>query len=103
MFLFGAWGCLLCFHSTHLNVLFSVQFPVLVNRGWVPRIWRDKSFEVSQDREKSSSTDAVPVQQNERSWWGMFQSKKQKAVEVVSCHPLNPLLLPMTYILGEKV
>ncbi|KAB2066788.1 hypothetical protein ES319_A09G183300v1 [Gossypium barbadense] len=59
----------------------SVQSPVLVNRGWVPRSWRDKSFEVSQDREKSSSTDVVPVQQNERSWWGMFQSKKQKAVE----------------------
>ncbi|XP_012486386.1 surfeit locus protein 1 [Gossypium raimondii] len=59
----------------------SVQSPVLVNRGWVPRSWRDKSFEVSQDGEKSSSTDVVPVQQNERSWWGLFRSKKQKAVE----------------------
>ncbi|KAE8658618.1 Surfeit locus protein 1 [Hibiscus syriacus] len=59
----------------------SVQSPVLVNRGWVPRSWRDKSFEVSQDREKSSSMDAIPVQQNEQSWWRMFQSKKQKTVE----------------------
>ncbi|KAK8709162.1 hypothetical protein V6N13_060191 [Hibiscus sabdariffa] len=59
----------------------SVQSPVLVNRGWVPRSWRDKSFEVLQDGEKSSSMDAAPAQQNEQSWWGMFRSKKQKAVE----------------------
>ncbi|XWS50847.1 hypothetical protein CRYUN_Cryun12cG0124800 [Craigia yunnanensis] len=59
----------------------SVQSPVLVNRGWVPRSWRDKSFEVPQDREKSSSMDVVPVQQSEQSWWRMFWSKKPKAVE----------------------
>ncbi|KAL4295437.1 hypothetical protein GQ457_12G007730 [Hibiscus cannabinus] len=64
----------------------SVQSPVLVNRGWVPRSWRDKSFEVLQDREKSSSMDAAPAQQNEQSWWGMFRSKKQKAVEPLN-HP----------------
>ncbi|XP_022725949.1 surfeit locus protein 1 isoform X2 [Durio zibethinus] len=59
----------------------SVQSPVLVNRGWVPRSWRDKSFEVPQDREKSSSMDVVPVQQNEKSWWRRFWSKKPKVVE----------------------
>ncbi|XVE85994.1 hypothetical protein DITRI_Ditri18aG0000500 [Diplodiscus trichospermus] len=59
----------------------SVQSPVLVNRGWVPRSWRDKSFEVPKDSEKSSSMDVVPVQQSEQSWWRMFWSKKSKAVE----------------------
>ncbi|KAK8499572.1 hypothetical protein V6N12_018955 [Hibiscus sabdariffa] len=59
----------------------SVQSPVLVNRGWVPRSWRDKSFEVPQDGEKFSSMDGVPAQQNEQSWWRMFRSKKNKAVE----------------------
>ncbi|XP_021292492.1 surfeit locus protein 1 [Herrania umbratica] len=60
---------------------YSVQSPVLVNRGWVPRSWRDKSFEVPQEREKSSSTEAVPVQQSEQSWWWRFWSKKPKVVE----------------------
>ncbi|XVF09434.1 hypothetical protein REPUB_Repub07fG0092400 [Reevesia pubescens] len=59
----------------------SVQSPVLVNRGWVPRSWRDKSFEVLPDREKSSSMDVVPVQQSEQSWWRRFWSKKPKVVE----------------------
>ncbi|KAE8722433.1 Surfeit locus protein 1 [Hibiscus syriacus] len=59
----------------------SVQSPVLVNRGWVPRSWRDKSFEVPEDREKSSSMDAVPAPPNEQSWWRIFQSKKQKTVK----------------------
>ncbi|GMI71509.1 EMBRYO DEFECTIVE 3121, SURFEIT 1, SURFEIT 1a [Hibiscus trionum] len=59
----------------------SVLSPVLVNRGWVPRSWRDKSFEVPQDGGKSSSMVAVPAQQNEQSWWRMFRSKKQKTVE----------------------
>lgn len=59
----------------------SVQAPVLVNRGWVPRSWRDKSFEVPQEREKSSSIEAVPAQQSEQSWWWQFWSKKPKVVE----------------------
>lgn len=59
----------------------SVQSPVLVNRGWVPRSWRDKSFEIPQDREKSSNVDVVPVQHSEQSWWRMFSSKKPKVDE----------------------
>jgi surfeit locus 1 family protein len=30
----------------------SVQLPVLVNRGWVPRIWRDNALKASQDNEQ---------------------------------------------------
>ncbi|XVF61613.1 hypothetical protein PTKIN_Ptkin08bG0144600 [Pterospermum kingtungense] len=59
----------------------SVQLPVLVNRGWVPRSWRDKSFEVPQESKKSSSMDVVPIQQSEQSWWRMFWSKKPKPVK----------------------
>ncbi|KAE8697654.1 1-deoxy-D-xylulose 5-phosphate reductoisomerase [Hibiscus syriacus] len=63
---------------------FSVQSPVLVNRGWVPRSWRDKSFEVPHVGEKSSGMDAVPAQQNEQRRLRMFRSKNQKAVEVTN-------------------
>ncbi|KAE8723982.1 Surfeit locus protein 1 [Hibiscus syriacus] len=44
-------------------------------------LWRDKSFEVPQAGEKSSSMNAVPAQGNEQSWWRMFRTKNQKAVE----------------------
>ncbi|XVF53767.1 hypothetical protein PTKIN_Ptkin05aG0125400 [Pterospermum kingtungense] len=59
----------------------SVQLPVLVNRGWVPCSWRDKSFEVHQESEKSSSMDVVPIQQSEQSWWRMFCSTKPTPVK----------------------
>ncbi|OMO69883.1 Surfeit locus 1/Shy1 [Corchorus olitorius] len=61
----------------------SVQSPVLVNRGWVPRSWRDKSFEVSQDIEKSSSIATDPAKQSEQRLWWRFLSKKPKVVETV--------------------
>ncbi|KAJ4713557.1 SURF1-like protein [Melia azedarach] len=59
----------------------SVQSPVLVNRGWVPRSWRDKSFEASRDGEQPSSIAPSSVQQNEQSSWWRFWSKKPRIVE----------------------
>ncbi|XP_044477233.1 surfeit locus protein 1-like isoform X2 [Mangifera indica] len=54
----------------------SVQSPVLVNRGWVPRSWRDKSLEDSQDHERPSNIAPSSVQQKERSSWWRFWSKR---------------------------
>ncbi|KAL3512163.1 hypothetical protein ACH5RR_024880 [Cinchona calisaya] len=59
----------------------SVQSPILVNRGWVPRAWRDKLIEVSENDKQPSSVRSSPTRENtKRSWW-QFWSKKSKSVE----------------------
>nr|DAD41515.1 TPA_asm: hypothetical protein HUJ06_015838 [Nelumbo nucifera] len=59
-----------------------VQSPILVNRGWVPRNWRDKPVEASQDVEQSSNKMYHDVGENERSSWWKFWSKKPKHIKV---------------------
>ncbi|XP_009623938.1 surfeit locus protein 1-like [Nicotiana tabacum] len=58
----------------------SVQSPILVNRGWVPRNWRDKSLEVAGADDQPSSI-APPSQESAKSSWWMFGSKKKKVEE----------------------
>lgn len=58
----------------------SVQFPILVNRGWVPRSWRDKSIEVSKDGVQPSNIGSHPKQEIGSAWW-KFWSKKPEFVE----------------------
>ncbi|KAH9741878.1 Surfeit locus protein 1 [Citrus sinensis] len=58
----------------------SVKSPVLVNRGWVPRSWRDKSSEVSRDSEQPLNL-APSVQQSQQSSWWWFWLKKPNIVE----------------------
>ncbi|KAF3437816.1 hypothetical protein FNV43_RR20572 [Rhamnella rubrinervis] len=60
----------------------SVQSPILVNKGWVPRSWRDKSLEVSQDDKQSSEKATKYVKESEKSSWWRFWSKKPTNVEV---------------------
>ncbi|XP_073291420.1 surfeit locus protein 1-like [Primulina huaijiensis] len=43
-----------------LGDLESLQSPVLVNRGWVPRSWRDKALDVSED-DRLSSNSSTPT------------------------------------------
>ncbi|KAL5539451.1 hypothetical protein UlMin_044610 [Ulmus minor] len=59
----------------------SVQSPVLVNRGWVPRSWRDKSLEISQDGEQHLKPKSHHVQESERSTWWKFWAKKPQNVQ----------------------
>ncbi|KAJ0049035.1 hypothetical protein Pint_16912 [Pistacia integerrima] len=59
----------------------SVQSPVLVNRGWVPRSWRDKSLEDSRDHKQPLNIAPPSAQQNERISWWRFWSKKPTTVE----------------------
>ncbi|KAJ9141561.1 hypothetical protein P3X46_032084 [Hevea brasiliensis] len=54
----------------------SVRSPILVNRGWVPRIWKERSLEIAQDIGPPSST-----QESEQSSWWKFWSKKRKVIE----------------------
>uniref|UniRef100_A0A1D1Y3Y4 SURF1-like protein n=1 Tax=Anthurium amnicola TaxID=1678845 RepID=A0A1D1Y3Y4_9ARAE len=55
----------------------SVQLPILVNRGWVPRDWRNKTLQDQQDREMPSNQTADAGEQG-GSWW-KFWAKKPKA------------------------
>ncbi|KDP44297.1 hypothetical protein JCGZ_22926 [Jatropha curcas] len=59
----------------------SVRSPILVNRGWVPRIWKERSLEISQDVEQPSRITSSSVQEGERISWWKFWSKKQKVTE----------------------
>ena len=70
-----------------INIPFSVKSPVLVNRGWVPGSWRDKSSEVSRDSEQPLNL-APSVQQSQQSSWWWFWLKKPNIVEVLYCDPM---------------
>ncbi|KAH7653927.1 surfeit locus 1 family protein [Dioscorea alata] len=54
----------------------SVQLPVLVNRGWVPRGWRDKDAHNSQDFEKAKMDKKSDFENIEEAPWWKFWSKK---------------------------
>lgn len=61
---------------------FSIQSPVLVNRGWVPRSWRDKALESSQDLgEDKNIPNSASLSDENRSFW-RFWSKKPQTAEV---------------------
>lgn len=52
----------------------SMQLPILVNRGWVPRGWRD-NLEESQNVERASNLETGDAKQNEKKVWWKFWSK----------------------------
>lgn len=52
-----------------------MQSPILVNRGWVPRSWREKSPESTEaDFAANQSTKAESPSNEPKSWW-KFWSK----------------------------
>nr|GMD12009.1 surfeit locus protein 1 [Ipomoea batatas] len=59
----------------------STQSAILVNRGWVPRSWRDKSLEVSENDKQPSTPISSAIPENEKSSWWRFWSKKPKYIE----------------------
>lgn len=71
----------------------SVQPPILVNRGWVPRSWKDEASKVSKDGEQPSDINRSSVQETERrSWWRLW-SKKPEVVE-----DKNPAVAPVEVV-----
>ncbi|XP_042001701.1 surfeit locus protein 1-like isoform X1 [Salvia splendens] len=59
----------------------SIQSPILVNRGWVPRSWRDKALNSFEDEPQNSSTPTSTEESPTTSWW-RFGSVKRKDLEV---------------------
>lgn len=59
----------------------SIRLPILVNRGWVPRTWKERSLEVTHDAGQNSKQEPHIVQQSERSSWWKFWTKKPKIIE----------------------
>lgn len=58
----------------------SVQAPVLVNRGWVPRSWRDRYLENSSDIEQSTPETSTAEENEGNAWW-KFWSKKPETIK----------------------
>ena len=73
------------------DVNFSVQSPVLVNRGWVPRSWRDKALESSQDVEEAKDLSSTASSTGEKHYFWRFWSKTPLPTEV--CFALLLLFL----------
>ncbi|KAJ6808377.1 surfeit locus protein 1-like [Iris pallida] len=68
----------------------SLQLPILVNRGWVPRSWRNKSLGDSHDVEEPINPKTEDVRPNEGSVWWKFWSKKP-AVSVSEESTVTPM------------
>ncbi|CAJ1952100.1 unnamed protein product [Sphenostylis stenocarpa] len=59
----------------------SVSFPILVNRGWVPRSWKDKFLEASQDEKLAESLPSPSHTDGTASWWRLWSKKPPVIVE----------------------
>lgn len=66
----------------------SAQAPILVNRGWVPRSWKDKSSKHSVDDGQPIAIEPTSTDNRSSRWW--FQSNKPD-VQVVSTSTSFPL------------
>lgn len=60
-----------------------MQTPVLVNRGWVPRGWRDKNIKDSENLEKALESKAADITPNGEGAWWRFWSKKPTVSKVI--------------------
>lgn len=58
----------------------SVSSPILVNRGWVPRSWKEKFLEASHDEQFADPLPSPSQADGTRSWW-RFWSKEPVSSE----------------------
>ncbi|KAH6771402.1 Surfeit locus 1 cytochrome c oxidase biogenesis protein [Perilla frutescens var. hirtella] len=70
----------------------SVQSPILVNRGWVPRSWRDKALDTSKDEPLNSSMSTSTQESTKTSWWRLWSIKNEALKENV------PAVVPVEVI-----
>ncbi|KAL8456784.1 hypothetical protein ACS0TY_034868 [Phlomoides rotata] len=55
----------------------SIQSPILVNRGWVPRSWRDKALAASEDEPLQSSSSTSTQESAKTSRWRFWSNKRE--------------------------
>jgi surfeit locus 1 family protein len=60
----------------------SLQSPILVNRGWVPRGWRDKNIKVHQILDEASESKAVKQPDGKSSWWKFWSNEPKSSPEI---------------------
>ncbi|XP_057791513.1 surfeit locus protein 1 [Salvia miltiorrhiza] len=70
----------------------SVQSPILVNRGWVPRSWRDKALDSLEDEPPMSSTPTSTQESSTTSWRHLWSAKRKGLEEHV------PSVIPVEVI-----
>ena len=76
---------LLCFWLCYIffladDIYFSVQSPVLVNRGWVPRSWRDRALQSLKDVEEARDVHSpTSLHVDKHSFWRFWSKKPEKS------------------------
>lgn len=61
----------------------SLQSPILVNRGWVPRGWRDKNVKDLQILDEASeSPEAVKKPDEKGAWWKFWSNRPKSSPEI---------------------
>lgn len=62
----------------------SLQSPILVNRGWVPRVWRDKNIQDHQDLGETLDVKEADKKTDEKgTWWKFWSKKPESSPEVI--------------------
>jgi len=54
-----------------------------VNRGWVPRGWRDKNVKDNQILDEASESKAVKQPDGKSSWWKFWSNEPKLSPEVI--------------------
>ncbi|KAH1043472.1 hypothetical protein AAZX31_09G157500 [Glycine max] len=67
----------------------SVSFPILVNRGWVPRSWKDKFLEASEDEDLEDALPSPSHDDGTKSWWRFWSRKPVIEDQVASVTPIE--------------
>jgi len=60
----------------------SLQSPILVNRGWVPRGWRDKNVKDHQILDEASESKVVKEPDGKSSWWKFWSNEPKSSPEI---------------------
>lgn len=79
----------------------SLQSPILVNRGWIPRAWRDKNMQDHQDLGETLDVNEADKKTDERGTWWKFWSKKPESSPEIE-KPVKPPVRVIGVIRGSE-
>lgn len=79
----------------------SLQLPILVNRGWVPRGWRDKKIQDDQDLGETFDVKEADKKTDEKGTWWRFWSKKPESSSEIE-KPVKPPVRVIGVIRGSE-